>query len=129
MRVLSVKSDDTFEIIDIIREINNSTKLAVLACYRPQLNSVGFMEAFENRTNNHIGVTNNVIVVGDLNYDMSSSDTELHVFCETYGFSNTIKEKTIYGVIGSGRSTLLDVILVLHISTNFYLIVCFPFLD
>ena len=118
--VTSIKSDPCFEIIELLFETNKSEKIALLACYRPQLYSEGFLSWVEDKAMNLVGSVFDIIVAGDLNYDMSLQHTVLQEFFDSLGFMNVIKKITRLNPI-TFSLTLLDVILVL----SFRFFVCF----
>ena len=85
LAVTSIKSDPCFEIIELLFETNKSEKIALLACYRPQLYSEGFLDCVEDKVMNLVGSVDDIIIAGDLNYDMSLQHTVLHELCYSLG--------------------------------------------
>ena len=63
---------------------------------------------------NYIGSADDIIIAGDLNYDMQLSSTPLHGFCGTFGLTNVIEKPTRLNPI-TLTMTLLDVILKLSL--------------
>ena len=68
---------------------------------------------------NLVGTVDDIIIAGDLNYDMSLKQTPINDFCDSLGFKNVIKKPTRLNRIRLAL-TLLDVILVLNF--NFFLL-------
>ena len=99
-------------------QTDQSERIVLLSCYRPQLKSEGFLDALEEKTMNNIGSTDDIIIAGDLNYDMQLSSTPLHGFCGTHGLTNVIEKPIRLNPIML-TMTLLDVILIL--SLNFFI--------
>ena len=61
---------------------------------------------------NLVGTVDDIIIAGDLNYDMSLKQTPLHDFCDSLGFNNVIMKPTRLNPFTQSL-TILDVILVL----------------
>ena len=45
LTIISIKSDSRFEIVALLFETSKTEKVALLACYRPQLHSEGFLDS------------------------------------------------------------------------------------
>ena len=104
-----IKSDPVYEIVEMQLQTDQSERIVLLSCYRPQLNSEGFLDALEEKTMNYIGSADDIIIAGDLNYDMQLSSTPLHGFCGTLGLTNFIEKPSRLNLI-TLTMTLLDVI-------------------
>ena len=91
LTITSIKSDPCFETIELLFEIRKSEKVALLACNRPQIQSEGFLNSFEEKVMNIVGTVDDIIIAGDLNYDMSLKHIPLHDLCDSLGFNNVVK--------------------------------------
>ena len=113
--VISSFESPRFELIDLTLQIG-SKQVSVLACYRPPSLESDFLEYLSEARRSQV---DDVLVVGDLNYDLlSQTPTELHDVCECIGLHNTISSGTRFNPV-SRVSTLLDVILTLCL--NFFI--------
>ena len=92
--VTSIKSDSCFELIKPLFETKKYENIALLACYRPLLYSEAFLDCVEDKVMNLVGSVFDIIVAGDLNYDMSIQHTVLQEFFDSLGFMNVIKKIT-----------------------------------
>ena len=120
LALTSIKSDPCFEIIELLFETNKSKKIDLLACYKSIMNLLVM---------NLFGSFDDIIIAGDLNYDMSLQHTVLHEFCDSLGFMNVIKKPIRLNPITLAL-TLLDVILIL--SFRFFVsfqVINFPMSD
>ena len=100
--------DDVTECVSV--EITcNETKIMVLGMYKnPKMKPNAFKVYFEKKCEEVLGNYENVIVIGDLNFNMLQANV-LSQMCPTYNLTNIIKEPTCFK---SNNATLIDVMLV-----------------
>ena len=100
--------DDDIECVSV--EITcNETKLMVLGMYKnPKMNPNVFKVYFEKSCEEVLEKYENVIIIGDLNFNMLQ-DNVLSQMCPPYNLTNIIKEPTCFK---SNNATLIDVMLV-----------------
>lgn len=111
IQVIDVSMSSDFEFIELSLSIDNK-KVFLIACYRPpSCDSESFLDYLTDKVRANKPRFDEVIVVGDLNFDMlSEPQNELHDVCENLGLNNTVKKGTRLNE-RSSSSILLDVIL------------------
>ena len=86
-------------------------QISIFGCYRPRSLGSEFLDALSESVLARRSKVDDVLVVGDLNYDLhSSSLNELHDVCECIALHNTVSSGTRLNH-ASRIFTLLDVIL------------------
>ena len=115
--IYALDFDQEAEIISLQIAVN-SLKIGIIACYRPEsINCNLFFDKLEKHTLDLVANSNNIMIIGDLNYNLlESQPNQLTNFMNSFGFYNTIKEGTRTNPITKVQ-TLLDVILTLCISS------------
>ena len=120
---LVIDHDNLNEIISFIIKLPNDFNLGIIACYRPPhyQNEDGFFNALDGVISNFDNNCKEVIIAGDLNYDMldNNKSIKLKNFIDINGFKNTISDGTRLNPT-TGKLTLLDVILCLF--TSFFIV-------
>ena len=91
-------------------ELNcKGNKILVINMYKnPKMSPTRFHSEFTKLTENVLNKYENVIIIGDLNFNMLESNT-LSRLCPTLNLTNVIKEPTCFK---SNKPTLIDVMLV-----------------
>ena len=112
LKIESVVFDEKFETISFLMNPNNNTKIALIASYRPPNDpEIPFIEHLEQRTSVYETLVEDIIIVGDLNFNMlDRNDNKLFDFNQSNGFRNTIFAGTRLNPT-SLAYTSLDVIL------------------
>lgn len=124
IRIISI--DEKVELIELIIKIVKHD-VAILAAYRPPNteNINQFMDVLDKRVKALDNKVFEVIIMGDLNFNMFDDNNPLIDFNSTHGFNNTISQGTRLNK-QTNKSTLIDVILVYSL-LNFVASLVFPF--
>jgi hypothetical protein len=114
IQIYSSVTDVNAEIIAMKLILSNQTKIGLIGSYRPEsIDSTVFFSALEEKTLSLIDEVDNIIIAGDLNYDLlKSQQNKLVDFNKSMGFGNTIATGTRLNKT-TGYFSLLDVILTL----------------
>ena len=100
--------NDNIECMTVELNINDSKILVACMYKNPKMNPNEFKHYFENVCEEIFDKYDNVIIIGDLNFNMNSTNT-LSQICPTFNLTNIIKDPTCYK---SNEPTLIDVMLV-----------------
>ena len=100
--------NDEIECMSIELNISDE-KIMLLCCYKnPNTDSVIFKRFFEETLENASNTHENIVVIGDLNFNMLQENTLSNIM-PTFSLTNIIHEVTCYK---SSQPTLIDVMLV-----------------
>ena len=101
IEVISVKNNQEHEIIELVLKLVDGEKIALLACYRPPNYETRpcFLETLSDLFFKYLDTTSDILIVGDLNYDMLDDSNLLSGFCTTNGFTNTISKGTRLNIL------------------------------
>ena len=96
-----------------IELIIEKTKWLLISAYKPpSLSDLCFVDEFSTLLDKVFSLSDNVVVLGDLNFDMlemtSKNPKPLSDICDIYDLTNLVKETTCHS---QGNSSLVDVIL------------------
>lgn len=97
-----------FELCAINVSLPNGSTLTVVGCYRPPSAVAGATALLSDFLNK---LTNEYVVLGDLNWDWLSSTSALRGICDALHLTQLIQSPTRLNIKCMDKSTLLDVIL------------------
>ena len=100
--------NDSIECMTIELNINDSKILVACMYKNPKMKPTDFSQYFEEMCEEIFNQYENVIIIGDLNFNMLNTNT-LSQICPTFNLTNLIKDPTCYK---SSEPTLIDVMLV-----------------
>ena len=105
-----IQGSDSFELLPIEITLSKHKWILIFSYKSPSLSKREFTNEISPVIDRLFVLYSNVMLIGDLNFDMSSNtdDTPLHDICLTYSMVNTINEPTFYH---AGGSSSIDVIL------------------
>lgn len=87
-----IKSDSRFEIVELLFETTKTQKVALLACFRPQLHSESFFDTLLKKKKPILWAL--LMTLSYLNYDFFLDKTPLYDFFDSLGFNNLINKST-----------------------------------
>lgn len=123
LKVSWVKEDKELELITLIICSSDNYKLAVFGCYRAESQPYNkgqlFFDLLEKKINEVAVNVDNIVIVGDLNYDLNQNNNLLHNFCNEIDLTNVIEKNTHYDKKNS-KSSLIDVILIMCMNIFFH---------
>ncbi len=109
-----INFESSNEIINFIISLPENKKIGIIAAYRPPYtrNAVSFIEEVDVIVNKYDSLCDDIIVVGDLNFDCFDAEksSKLTDFCAVNGFTNTITQGTRI-CPQTFQQSLIDVIL------------------
>jgi hypothetical protein len=100
--------NDEIECVTIELNINNNKILLVCMYKNPKINPQNFKQFFEDTCEKLFDQYENVIIIGDLNFNMLTDNVLSHI-CPNFNLTNIINKPTCFK---SNVPTLIDVMLV-----------------
>jgi hypothetical protein len=121
IKIVSINTDPTMEIIKVVIQVNGQTKFAVFGCYRSEkfCDQDEFLACLDANIESVSDLVDHVIVAGDFNYNMIGAkglpnvevENKITSIITDNGLVNTINEPTRLNK-KTGLGTLIDLILV-----------------